>query len=200
MILPPPKRRCGGALESTPNCLVPTPCRWPGLDGTGGSRSSNQGRFGRSRKLFRRASPIIEASVNADARAQLSSYLRARRRQSTRFCQGTALCPPGRQPKEGRKLKAANGDTGLDFRDCPQSQRRAGPFAAGSRPRWRCGSDDLPNAQAAAEEALWIVNLEARSGAWWRADVLSLIAEVNERRGRTGRSGNATTSMRSSCG
>ena len=44
--------------------------------------------------------------------------------------------------------------------------------------------DELPDAQAAAEEALWIVNLEPGLALWWRADVLSLMGEVNERRGR----------------
>ena len=44
--------------------------------------------------------------------------------------------------------------------------------------------DDVAGAQAAAEEALWIISLEPGLPLWWRADVLSLMAQVNERQGR----------------
>jgi len=43
--------------------------------------------------------------------------------------------------------------------------------------------DDVAGAQAAAEEALWIISLEPGLPLWWRADVLSLMAQVNERQG-----------------
>jgi CHAT domain-containing protein len=42
---------------------------------------------------------------------------------------------------------------------------------------------DVASAQASAEEALWIINLEPGLALWWRADVLSLMAEVNEQEG-----------------
>jgi CHAT domain-containing protein len=44
--------------------------------------------------------------------------------------------------------------------------------------------DDIAGAQASAEEALWIISLEPGLALWWRADVLSLMAQVNERQGR----------------
>jgi len=145
---------------------------------------SNQGRFDEAANLFRRASPIIEASVNADARAQLSSYLALDAANQRDFAK--ALLYARQATAERRaQLKAANGDSGLGFSGLPAASSGELAHSLRIEAEMALRLDDLPNAQAAAEEALWIVNLEPGLALWWRADVLSLIAEVNERRGRT---------------
>ncbi len=145
---------------------------------------SNQGRFDEASGLFRRASPIIEASVNADARAQFDSYLALDAANQRDFAKALAYARQATAERRAQ-LKAANGtDTATGFSGLPaiSSGELAHSLRIEAEMALRLG--DLPNAQAAAEEALWIVNLEPGLALWWRADVLSLMGEVNERLGR----------------
>ena len=82
--------------------------------------------------------------------------------------------------------KLANGisDTGAGLSDIPSVSSGELAHSLRIEAEMALRLDDLPDAQAAAEEALWIVNLEPGLALWWRADVLSLMGEVNERRGR----------------
>jgi CHAT domain-containing protein len=147
---------------------------------------SNQGRFDEAAGLFRRASPIIEASVNADARAQLNSYLALDAANQRDFAKALAYARQATAERRAQ-LKAASigGDAGSGFSGLPAASSGELAHSLRIEAEMALRLDDLPNAQAAAEEALWIVNLEPGLALWWRADVLSLIAEVNERRGRT---------------
>jgi CHAT domain-containing protein len=147
---------------------------------------SNQGRFDEAAGLFRQAAPIIEASVNADARAQLSSYLALDAANQRDFAKALAYARQATAERRAQlKGTTISGDVALGFSGLPaaSSGELAHSLRIEAEMALRLG--DVPNAQAAAEEALWIVNLEPGLALWWRADVLSLIAEVNERRGRT---------------
>jgi CHAT domain-containing protein len=146
---------------------------------------SNQGRFDEAAALFRRAQPIIDASFSADARAQLASYLALDAANQRDFAKALAYAHQASVERRAQ-LKAASGggEIGTGFSGLPvaSSGELAHSLRIEAEMALRLG--DLPNAQAAAEEALWIVNLEPGLALWWRADVLSLMAEVNERRGR----------------
>lgn len=146
---------------------------------------SNQGRFDEAGGLFRRASPIIEASVNADARAQFNSYLALDAANQRDFAKALTYARQATAERRAQ-LKAANGgkDSELGFSGLPamSSGELAHSLRIEAQMALRLG--DLPNAQAAAEEALWIVNLEPGLALWWRADVVSLMGEVNEKLGR----------------
>jgi CHAT domain-containing protein len=146
---------------------------------------SNQGRFDEAAGLFRRASPIIEASFSADARAQLNSYLALDAANQRDFAKALAFARQATAERRAQ-LKAANGggDTGTGFAGLPAISSGELAHSLRIEAEMALRLDDLPNAQAAAEEALWIVNLEPGLALWWRADVLSLMAEVNERLGR----------------
>jgi CHAT domain-containing protein len=146
---------------------------------------SNQGRFDEAAGLFRRASPILEASVNADARAQFNSYLALDAANQRDFAKALTYARQATAERRAQ-LKAANGggDSEIGFSGLPamSSGELAHSLRIEAQMALRLG--DLPNAQAAAEEALWIVNLEPGLALWWRADVVSLMAEVNEKLGR----------------
>jgi CHAT domain-containing protein len=146
---------------------------------------SNQGRFDEASGLFRRASPIIEASVNADARAQFNSYLALDAANQRDFAKALTYARQATAERRAQ-LKAANGggdsETGFSGLPAMSSGELAHSLRIEAEMALKLG--DLPNAQAASEEALWIVNLEPGLALWWRADVVSLMAEVNERLGR----------------
>jgi CHAT domain-containing protein len=146
---------------------------------------SNQGRFDEAAGLFRRASPVIEASVNADARAQLNSYLALDAANQRDFAKALIFARQATVQRRAQ-LKAANGDadTGTGFSELPAISSGELAHSLRIEAEMALRLDELPDAQAAAEEALWIVNLEPGLALWWRADVLSLIGDVNERRGR----------------
>ena len=146
---------------------------------------SNQGRFDEAAGLFRRASPIIEASVNADARAQFNSYLALDAANQRDFAKAYLYARQATAERRAQ-LKAANGgsDSEIGFSGLPAMSSGELAHSLRIEAEMALKLGDLPNAQAAAEEALWIVNLEPGLALWWRADVISLMAEVNERLGR----------------
>ena len=146
---------------------------------------SNQGRFDEAASLFRRASPIIEAAPGADLRARYNSYLALDAANQRDFAKALAYA---RQATDERRAqldatsKGGNAATGFSGLPTASSGELAHSLRIESEMALRLG--DLASAQASAEEALWIINLEPGLALWWRADVLSLMAEVNERQGR----------------
>jgi CHAT domain-containing protein len=145
---------------------------------------SNQGRFDEAGSLFRRAQPIIEASPSADARARLNSYLALDAANQRDFARALAYARQATAERRAQ-LDAANGMGGIGggFSGLPaaSSGELAHSLRIEAEMALRLGN--LADAQAAAEQALWIINLEPGLALWWRADVLSLMAEVNERQG-----------------
>lgn len=150
-----------------------------------GMQVSNQGRFDEAAGLFRRAQTIVEASLNADARAQLDSYLALDAANQRDF---TKALTYARQSTAERRaqLKAAGtaGEANGDFAGLPAASSGELAHSLRIEAEMALRLDDLPNAQAAAEEAQWIINLEPGLALWWRADMVSLMGEINERRGR----------------
>jgi CHAT domain-containing protein len=146
---------------------------------------SNQGRFDEAAGLFRRATPIIEASTSADARARLNSYLALDAANQRQFVKALAFA---RQATADRRagVEGTNNTGGPAAGLTGLPTISSGELAHSLRieAEMALRLDDIAGAQAAAEEALWIISLEPGLALWWRPDVLSLIAEVNERQGR----------------
>jgi len=146
---------------------------------------SNQGRFDEAAGLFNRAQPIIEGSLSADARAQFASYMALDAANQRDFAKALAYAHQASVERRAQ-LKAASGggEIGTGFSGLPVASSGELAHSLRIEAEMALKLGDLPNAQAAAEEALWIVNLEPGLALWWRADVLTLMAEVNEKRGR----------------
>ncbi len=146
---------------------------------------SNQGRFDEADGLFRRAAPIIQASTSADARARLNSYLALDAANQRDFAKALAFA---RQATADRRaeVEAANGTGGAiaGFSGLPTISSGELAHSLRIEAEMALQLGDVAGAQAAAEEALWIISLEPGLPLWWRADVLSLVAQVNERQGR----------------
>ena len=145
---------------------------------------SNQGRFDEAGGLFRRATPIIQASFSADARARFNSYLALDAANQRDFAKALAFA---RQATVDRRaeVEAANGAGGAlaGFSGLPAISSGELAHSLRIEAEMALRLDDLAGAQAAAEEALWIISLEPGLALWWRADVLSLMGEVNQRQG-----------------
>jgi CHAT domain-containing protein len=149
---------------------------------------SNQGRFDEAAALFRRATPAIDAASSGTARARLASYeaLDAANRgnfaDALKFArEATAL---RRAEVDATKMPAASTtDTSADL-TAPATLE--GELAHGlrieSEMALRLG--DTGTAQAAAEEALWIITEEPGLPLWWRPEAISLMGEVNVAQGR----------------
>jgi len=148
---------------------------------------SNQGRFDEADGLFRRAAPIIQASTSVDARARFNSYLALDAANQRDFAKALAFA---RQATADRRaeIEAANGTSAAatitGFSGLPTVSSGELAHSLRIEAEMALQLDDVAGAQAAAEEALWIISLEPGLPLWWRADVLSLMAQVNERQGR----------------
>ncbi len=150
-----------------------------------GLQVSNQGRFDEAAGLFRRASPIIEGSLSADARARLNSYLALDAANQRDFAKALAYAREATAERRGQ-VEDADGVGNAGFSGLPAVSSGELAHSLRIEAEMALRLNDLPAAEAAAEEALWIINLEPGLALWWRADVLALMAEVNERHGRVG--------------
>jgi len=149
---------------------------------------SNQGRFDEAAALFRRATPAIDAAPNDTPRARLASYeaLDAANRgnfaDALKFArEATAL---RRAEVDAAKVPASSPtDTSADL-TAPATLE--GELAHGLRieAEMALRLGDTGTAQAAAEEALWIITEEPGLPLWWRPEAISLMGEVNAAQGR----------------
>jgi CHAT domain-containing protein len=148
---------------------------------------SNQGRFDEAAQLFQRATPIIQASPNPGARARLNSYLALDAANQRDFAKALGFAREATAARRA-ELDSANGTNGGIASLTGQATMSSGELAHSLRieAEMALKLDDLAGAQAAAEEALWIISLEPGLPLWWRADVLFLMGQVNDRQGRVG--------------
>ena len=146
---------------------------------------SNQGRFDEAAGIFRRAQPIVEASPSADARARLNSYLALDAANQRQFAKALAFARQATADRRAGVEAPSNiggAPAGLTGLPTISSGELAHSLRIEAEMALRL--DDVAGAQAAAEEALWIISLEPGLALWWRPDILSLMGEVNERQGR----------------
>ncbi|MEI9991928.1 MAG: CHAT domain-containing tetratricopeptide repeat protein [Rhizomicrobium sp.] len=148
---------------------------------------SNQGRFDEAAALFRRASPIIEGAAGVSTRARFASY---------------QALDAANQRKYEDALKYARAATALRRGEVDAARAAAVADANGSEyvapvalegelahslrieAEMALRLGDNASAQAAAEEALWIITEEPGLPLWWRPEMISLMGEVNAAQGR----------------
>src|SRR5258708_13327071 len=138
---------------------------------------SNQGRFDEADGLFRRAAPIIQAWTSADARARLNSYLALDAANQRDFAKALAFA---RQATADRRaeVEAANGTGGTipGFSGLPTISSGELAHSLRIEAQMALQLDHIAGAQAAAEEALWIISLEPGLPPWSPTHCLSPIA------------------------
>jgi CHAT domain-containing protein len=139
---------------------------------------SNQGRFGEAADLFQRATPIIESSASADARARLASYRALDAANRRDFADALKYA---RESTAARRAEIAQAQSGPNSPPVSRGEL-AHSLRIESAMALRLG--DLAGARAAGEEALWIVSDDPGLPLWWRPDMVSLMGEVNEADGR----------------
>lgn len=148
---------------------------------------SNQGRFDEAAALFRRAEPIVQAANSAAARARLASYQALDAANQRDYADALKFA---RQSTTERRAEVANAQKAMqaqsDRNNAPVIPPNEGELAHSLRieAEMALRLGDMASAKAASQEALWIVTQEPGLPLWWRADVVSLMGEVNEAEGR----------------
>ncbi len=149
---------------------------------------SNQGRFDEAAALFRRAQPIIEGSSSNTARARLASYeaLDAANQRhyddALKFARAaTAL---RRTEVDAAKAVSASGDADAGELTAPVTLEGELAHSLRIEAEMALRLGDTASAQAAAEEALWIITEEPGLPLWWKPEMVSLMGEVNAAQGR----------------
>ncbi len=146
---------------------------------------SNQGRFDEADALFRRATPIIEASASASARARLASYRALNAANQRQFADALKFAREATAARRAEIQANADADQS-DTNGAPAIPVNQGELAHSLRieAEMALRLDELAAAQAAAEEALWIISQDSSLPLWWRPDVLMLMGDINTRQGR----------------
>jgi CHAT domain-containing protein len=148
---------------------------------------SNQGRFDEAAGLFRRAEPIIQATNSAAARARLASYQALDAANQRDYADALKFA---RQSTAERRAEVVSAQKAMQAQaensGAPVIPPNEGELAHSLRieAEMALRLGDMANAEAASQEALWIVTQEPGLPLWWRADVVSLMGEVNEAEGR----------------
>jgi CHAT domain-containing protein len=147
---------------------------------------SNQGRFDDAAALFRRAGPMIEAAAADNVRARYDSYLALDAANQRHYEDALIFARQATAARRAEVAAAKRANADADDSVSPVVPVSQGELAHALRieSEMALRLHDLASAQATAEEALWIVSDEPGLPLWWRADTVSLLGEINERRGR----------------
>ena len=149
---------------------------------------SNQGRFDEAAALFRRASPIIEASSSNTARARFASYeaLDAANQRNFADALKFARAASALRRSEIDAAKAASVANDADAGELSAPVTLEGELAHSLRieAEMALRLGDNASAQASAEEALWIITEEPGLPIWWKPEMIALMGEVNAAQGR----------------
>ena len=149
---------------------------------------SNQGRFDEAAALFRRASPIIEGSASATARARLASYQALDAANQRNFADALkfarAATAMRRAEVDAAKVASVSGDANSGELTAPVTLEGELAHCLRIEAEMALRLGDNASAQAAAEEALWIITEEPGLPLWWRPEMVALMGEVNAAQGR----------------
>jgi CHAT domain-containing protein len=147
---------------------------------------SNQGRFDEAGDLFLEATPIVNNAVGISLRARLSSYRALDAANRRQYAEGLEFArnATALRRTEAEQANAALAEVAIG--GAVPSTVSNGEIAHSLRieAEMALRGDDLPAAQAAATEAMRIIAQEPQLPVRWRPDILSLQAEIDERRGR----------------
>ena len=149
---------------------------------------SNQGRFDEAAALFRRAAPIIEASASATARARLASYQALDAANQRNYADALKFARAATALRRAEVDAAKQAAVGADRNDgefiAPATLEGELAHSLRIEAEMALRLGDNASAQAAAEEALWIITEEPGLPLWWRPEMLSLMGEVNAAQAR----------------
>jgi CHAT domain-containing protein len=150
---------------------------------------SNQGRFDEAAALFRRASPIIESSASATARARLASYEALDAANQRNFSDALKFARSAtamrRSEVDAAKAVAASASLNADVEpEAPVALEGELAHSLRIEAEMALRLGDNASAQASAEEALWIITEEPGLPLWWRPEMVALMGEVNSAQGR----------------
>ena len=147
---------------------------------------SNQGRFDEAAALFRRASPIIEGAASASTRARFASYQALdaanQRKYDDALKYARAATTLRRGEVDAARAASVSADGSEDAAPVALEGELAHSLRIEAEMALRLG--DNAGAQAAAEEALWIITEEPGLPLWWRPEMIALMGEVNAAQGR----------------
>ena len=152
---------------------------------------SNQGRFDEAAALFRRATPIIESSTSAAVRARLASYRALDAANQRDYADALKYARDATTARRAEVDAATIASLDIGGNDAVRNRAVVPPALEGELAQglrieaemaMRLG--DLPGAQAAGEEALYIVTDQPTLPLPMRPQLVSLMGEVNDREGR----------------
>ena len=146
---------------------------------------SNQARPGEAAALFRRVTPAINAMPDAAVRARLSSYLAldaANRRDYASALKFSRAATAARRADVEAARTAAIGAGAVPAASVEQEAELAHALRIDAEMAMRLG--DYPAAEAAAQEALYIMTGQPGMPLAWRADIVLLMGEINARLGK----------------
>lgn len=147
---------------------------------------SNQGRTEEAAALFRRATPLLQASASEVPRARLATYMGLE--AANRGDYKASLAYAREASDLWRKLAAerqsevvtAAGSTG----GVATAEQGELANALNLQARMELRSDNIIQAYAAASEALLILNKADTLPRWWKADSLLALGEISVAQGR----------------
>ena len=147
---------------------------------------SNQQRFDEAAALFRRATPIIEAAPSPEIRARLASYRGLDAANQRHYEEALRYARQDTAARQAAVDAVRNG--GLDMNGNPPvvSSLLDGELAHALRVQatLELRNGNTSGALAAAQQALLIISAHPDLPLAWRADMVSLMGEINAQQGR----------------
>ena len=146
---------------------------------------SNQGRFDEAATLFRQVTPAINAMPAADMKARLASYLAldaANRRDYENALKFSRQVTAERRAAVEASRTTDTGFGGVGVASADAEAELAHALRIDAEMAMRLG--DYPAAEAAAQEALYIMTGQPGMPLAWRADIVLLMGQINARLGK----------------
>ncbi|HWX89488.1 MAG TPA: CHAT domain-containing protein, partial [Rhizomicrobium sp.] len=147
---------------------------------------SNQQRFDEAAALFRRATPIIEASPSPEIRARLASYRGLDAANQRHYEEALRYARQDTAARQAAVDAIRNGGLDMNGNVPVVPTLLDGELAHALRVQaaLELRNGNTAGAQASAEKALYIITAHPDLPLAWRADMVSLMGEINARQGR----------------
>jgi CHAT domain-containing protein len=147
---------------------------------------SNQQRFDESAALLRRATPIIEAAPSPEIRARLASYRGLDAANQRHYEEALRYAREDTTARQAAVDAVRNGGLDMNGNVPVVSSLLDGELAHALRVQaaLELRNGNIAGAQASAEKALYIITAHPDLPLAWRADMVSLMADINARQGR----------------
>jgi CHAT domain-containing protein len=148
---------------------------------------SNQSRFDEASALFRRAEPIIDAAAVPGLRARAALYraMDAANRRDYVTAMRFARDAVAARRADVTRARTAGVDAAGNPPMVPAALSGELARALKLQAELALRLDDLPGAQGAAEEALYILTDQQELPLAWRPQMISLMGAISSRQGRT---------------